>query len=334
MVADNKNSVPGDKKAEPFVTAGGQTNRPHFSFRSINKRKTAAVFLIIIALIGVLLLVSGKWHVGEKVYAQVAGHKIYKKDVQTLIGDNKGISNRQAATVLADKYLVEAMAKEQGVTITNQDIETAYGSEINKQKTSDQYAYQNKVNQVYFAKLSAYNTGLYKGQLLVANFSRNIPYQSPLLEQKKAANPNIGNSAAIAADKKYAQNLINNLYQQIEEGKITFEQAARIERDDPEVGEKAYPTLPHSGPFDTLSKSRINGLIQTASVRQKVNDIKPSQTSKPFVVSVSNSINDDSVVESYYLVIKMDTSAGGNSNMNFDQEVTQAKQQLGYKVYV
>lgn len=329
MGSNSKNTLIPETKVTTSLV-GEKGHRQRFSRKLI----ALLVAILVVTLGGFLVLLNGGLHIGQKVYAQSAGHKIYKKDVQKIIGNNKNISDHQAATVLADKYLVEAMAKEQGVTVTQEDIEYMYGPSITEQKINNSYAYQNKVNQLYFTKLAAYNTGLYKGQLLVTNFSRNIPYQSPLLEQKKAANPNIGNPAAIAADKKYAEDLINTLYQQVKEGKITFEQAAQIEQNDPAVGEKAYPTLPHSGAFDTLSKSRRNGLIQTDSIRQKINDIKPGQTSKPFVVSVANSINDDSMAESYFLVVKIDSSAGGNSGMSFEQEIAQAKQKLDYKVYV
>lgn len=338
MVADNKQ--PNPKTEAPLAKVGnGGTSSPKFSMRGIrfNREKLLQLLLIIVILIGAWMILHSVFHVGQKIYAQAAGHKIYKSDIENLIGNTKGVSDRQAATVLANQYLTQAMAKDQGITISDQDISAAYGPNITKQKTSNKYAYQNKVNQLYFNKLAAYNQGIYKGNLLVAHFSRNIPYDSPLLAEQKANDPSIGNQADVAADKKYAQKFITNLYDQLQAGKITWSQAVQAEHNDPVVGEKAYASLSHSGAFDTSSTSvQRNGLLGAASIRQQISNIKPGQTSKPFAVRVSNSINPKSkaTAESYFLIVKMDSSAGGHSNVNFEQELDQAKQQLGYKVYV
>src|SRR5689334_18998973 len=67
------------------------------------------------------VLMFHPWHSGQKVYAEAAGHKIYKKDIQSLQvvnGQKKDVTDHQAATVLAEKYLTEAMSKQQGVKIT------------------------------------------------------------------------------------------------------------------------------------------------------------------------------------------------------------------------
>lgn len=46
-----------------------------------------------------------------KPIATVAGKRIYEDDAQALIGKSKNVSEKQAATVLADQYLTEGMVK-------------------------------------------------------------------------------------------------------------------------------------------------------------------------------------------------------------------------------
>lgn len=285
----------------------------------------------------IVLFISNPLHIGQKVYAEAAGHKIYKKDIQSLQlvnGQTKNVTDHQAATVLADKYLTEAMAKQQGVAITHADIVAAYGNGIDKQKTTDPYGYQNLVNQLYLTKLDHHNAGVYTGKLLVANFSRYVPYQSGLLPQQEKETPLLGNPAAIAKDKQYAQTFITNLYDQIKAGKITFDQAIQMEHNDPMVGEKSYySTQQHSGSFN----GPLNqiGLLAARSIRGTVTGMKPGQLSKPFVVRVTNSSTDqNSTAESYFLVVRMDKTSGGESNITFQQELAQAKEHFGYRVNV
>lgn len=293
------------------------------------KKKIFTALVVLLVLICGALLINGKVHIGEKIYAQAAGHKIYKQDVKNLIGNTKGVTDHEAATVLADKYLTEALAKEQGITVSDQDLQTAYGPVIETLKKNNGYSYQLQVNQLYFDKLQTYNQGVYKGYLLVGHFSRNIVLQPDASGQIAATD-----SAAVAADKKYAQDFLTNLYKQIKAGKVTWDQAAAMEKADSTLGQGMYSSLSHSGPFDT-SKAPVP-LFAPDSAQQKLRQIKPGQTSKPFVVSVTNSVgmNSDQTFESYFLVVRMDSSAGGNNDLNFQQQLQQAKQRLGYKVNV
>lgn len=292
----------------------------------LHARKGTVILLAII-----LLLIAGfalyRVEVAHKVLAQAAGHKIYKADVDKLIGNNKHVSEHDAATVLANKYLTQAMAKDQSVTVSDQDLVAAYGPVINTLKKDNQYSYQLQVNQLYFDKLQTYNQGVYKGYLLVAHFSRNI------VLQPDASGDTNTDPAAVAADKKYAQDFITNLYNQINAGKITWDQAAQMQQADPIIGLRMYPSLSQSGPFDT-SKAPVS-LFTPSSAQQQLRTMKPGQTSKPFVVKVTNTVgNKNQTFESYFLVVKMDSSSGGKSSANFQQELQQAKKQFGYKVNV
>jgi hypothetical protein len=338
MAAETKKkSASSDNDASEVKVGGTEAPARLGSLRSVNlpasRSKKVLLGLIVIVVLGVgFWLVYDKTHFGEKVYAQAAGHKIYKQDVENLIGKNKGISNHDAAEILADKYLYEAMAKEQGIKVTDNDIEAAYGSSINQQKTQNKYAYQSRVNDLYYAKLQAKNQGVYKGYLLVGQFSRNIELRP---QPKDPAYPtNIGNPVAIAADKQYAKDFITNLYDQIQARKITWDQAATMEKADLEIGTNMYPSLSHSGPFDTAKNLNSSVLVPT-SAQVQIQKLKAGQTSKPFVVTVVSTVgNENKSFESYYLVVRMDSSSGGGSTQTFVQEVTQAKKKLGYKVYV
>lgn len=329
-----------DKKTAPEVvnTNSDSENLAQRSKLGLShsRKKTALTALAaLVVAAAVAWFLVGVQHLGQKVYAQAAGHKIYKKEIQSFIGNVHGVTYHNAAKVLADKYLTEAMAKQQGIVITNKDILNAYGAGINIQKNKNKYSYQLQVNQLYFNRLQAYNQGYYKGRLLVAHFSRYIAYQSPLLKEQKAQDHNVGNPAVIAQDKKYAQGFINGLYEQIRSGGMTFDQAIKTEHNNPKVGDRAYPTLTHSGSFDTSSPYvRQNGLIQASSIQKQIHSIKPGQISKPFVVRVSNSIDGTATAESYFLVVKMDSSRGGNNGMSFAQELERAEKRLGYKVNV
>jgi hypothetical protein len=310
------------------VNSGGEVKHG-FKFPKPKNTKHAFFYLLIVIVIlaGGWLLIKKEFHVGEKVYASAGGHNIYESDVKEIIGKTKGISSREAATTLADKYLTEAMGKEYKVSVTDQDIVTVYGKNTLSQKKSQQFYYQQKVNRLYFKKLSAFNQGSYKGEYLITNFSRNVPYPSPLLAEQKAANANLGNPAAIAADKKYAENFITKLYNQIMAHKMTFSQAAQAELNDPQVGKAAYPTQPHSGIFDT-SDGGYGSVITADVTKDKIRTIKQGTTTKPFVAGGSNIM-----AGPYYLVIHMEESKGGES-LPYSQFLQQAKQKFGYKVYV
>lgn len=293
-----------------------------------------AVLIIVVA--GLAALIISKLHPGQKVYAEAAGHKIYKKDIQSIelaAGKKTKVTDHQAAKLLADKYLLEAMAKDKGVKITQADIVATYGSGINLQKVTNPYGYQNLVNQLYMTRLSNHNRGNYTGKLLVANFSRYVPYHSALLPKQKAETPKLGDPAAIAKDKQYAQTFITSLYDKIKAKKITFDQAIQMEHNDPVVGEKGYPTQQHSGPFNGPLEQI--GLLAARSIRSEITSMKAGQFSKPFVVRSSDSLTDrKSTAESYFLVVRMDKASGGNSDMTFQQELAQAKKHFGYKVNV
>ena len=290
------------------------------------------LLLAIIILVAGWLILKNVFHFGEKIYAQAAGHKIYQQDVEDLIGDNKAISKHDAAKVLADKYLIKSMIKGKDITVSERDLVNQYGNATAKQKGADKYAYQNKENQLYLQKIQNYNYGIYKGKYLIGNFSRNVEFQ-PVLPEDKFTNPNLGNPSAIAADKKYAQNFLTQLYDQIKSGKITFDQAIQKERQDPKIGEKAYPSLPHSGSFDT-SNGPNYAALKPASIRQKINDIRDGEMTKPFVVRVGNSLEGDSTAESYFLVLDMEKSSHSYTSVYFTQYLEQAKQKYGYKIYV
>jgi hypothetical protein len=309
---------------------GGKNQQPPANNPPGINKKNVIIGLVLVVLLVIFAIT--KLHVGQKVYAQADGHKIYKHDVEKLIDGQKSITVRQAATVLADKYLSQAMAKEYGVTVNSADAKAAYGSDFEKLKSTNPYSYQLLLNQLYFNKLQQQNQGVYKGQLLVAQFSRNIVVQ-PLTPEQQAADPDLGNPAAIESDKKYAQNLITDLRDQIAAGEITFAQAAQTEANDPTVGTVMYPSLSHSGPFNTgdASISR-NKLIQASSAMEQIRKMRPGQTSKPFVVSVGSTGRN--TVESYFLVVKLESSKGGNSTMSFDQELASSKDKFGYKVNV
>lgn len=332
MAADNsKNSSSAAKDTEPAVKTGGDDSLRRDLSAYLSKKNIISGLLVIVIIAVAIGLVTGKLHLGPKVYAQVAGHKIYKKDVQNLKADNKSVSDHDAATVLADKYLSQAMAREQKVTVSQADIAAAGCS---GQKTNP-YGYQTCANQVYFAKLANDNAGVYEGKYLMASFSRYVPYQSPLLAEQQKANPKLGDPAAIAADKAYAQTFITNLYDQIKAGKISFDQAIQAEHNDPTIGQasKIYKNQPHSGDFDG-PLNQYNA-FSAPGLKQKIADMKPGEITKPFVVRVADSATDpSSTAESYFLVVRLDKASGGHSKVDFPQALQQAKKRMGYKVNV
>ncbi len=298
-----------------------------------NKKKTFA-YIILAAIIigGGWAVIKKEFHIGDKVYARAAGHKVYKQEVKDLIGNTQGVSDHDAATVLADKYLTEALAKDQGVTVTDQDIRNQYGGKVNlkDQQKNYAYAYQQAVNSAYFNKLQAKYNGVYRGDILVAQFSRYIP-ASPVSAAYKKAIPEMGDPKAIAADKQYADDFINKLYNQLQDHKITWKQAFHMEQTDPRLGVKAYPSLSHSGPFDT-SKNPVT-LFDAPAAQQKISGLKAGETTKPFVVSVYNQDTKKSF-DSYYLVVHMSSTYGGHASGSFQQYLVDSKKRLDYQVNV
>jgi hypothetical protein len=301
-----------------------------------NKRKLLGLALVaLVALVGFAVWsnFADKLKDDKKIYAEAAGHKIYEEEIRDFLGENtQGVSEHDAATVLADKYLVESLAKERGVTVTDEELVASYDKDTLKQKDTFKYAYQNKLNQVYLSKLGAQNEGVYKGKFLIANFSQNVQAY-PTLPEDKANNPDLGNPKAITKDKKYAENFITDLYNKITSGQITFDQAIKMEHEDSRVGLEAYPELAHSDSFDTTFRSR--DILNSPSIREKINSIKAGETTEPFVVRVNNSLADsNSTAESYFLVVHMDETSGSYTGMDFTQYLKLAKERLGYKINV
>lgn len=296
-----------------------------------NKRKLLALGMVIIVAAGGFAawsIFGDKFEGNKKVYAQAAGHKVYEQDVRDLIGNTPNISDHDAAQVLADKYLTEALAKEQGISVGTQELEQKY-PEVKEQK-DNKYAYQNKLNKVYFSKLQAHNNGVYKGKLLITHFSRHVEFK-PVLPEDKHNDPKLGDAQSIAQDKKYAEDLINRLYNDINSKKISFDEAIKIEQNDPKVGVKSYPTLPHSSSFD--STYVVNPILNVASIKKQISGLKAGETTKPFVVSVENSLDGKSTAESYFLIVQMDESFAG-VGADFEQYVDEAKKRLNYEVNV
>lgn len=296
-----------------------------------NKRKLLGLIAIVLVAVIAWFIYSNNVRENDKLLADVAGHKIYQQEVKDFTAYSSNVNEKDATEVLANKYLLEALAKEQGISVSDQEITEQFGTDIKDKYFGNNYGYQYQVNELYMAKLAAHNEGIYKGKYVVAHFSRYVPYDSPVLADDKAANPKIGNEAAIAKDREYAEQFINGIYDQIKSGKLSFEQAAKIEKRDSVVGEKIYPALSHSGSFNTSISS--NGLVVLDSTKPTLNQLNSGDISKPFVVKVSNSANNDSTAESYFLVVQMDEKSGGG-NTDFSQYIEEAKQRLGYKIYV
>ncbi|HEX5743905.1 MAG TPA: hypothetical protein VFX84_00420 [Candidatus Saccharimonadales bacterium] len=283
-------------------------------------------------LVGGWLVLKSVFHIGEKVYAEAAGHKIYREEVKDLIGDTKGISDHDAATALADKYFTEALAKEQGITVTDKDIQEQLGrgADLKKQKKDNHYIYQTVVNNAYFDKLQAKLNGVYKGYMIIVHFDRYIP-ATPVSDAYKKAIPQMGDPKAIKADKEYAKQFIDKLYEQLRNHKITWEEAAKMEQDDPRVGRTNYPTASHSGPFDT-SKAPVTAF--NAPVAQgEVSQLKKGAFTKPFPVPVYNPDTKKNPA-SYYLIVRMDSKYGGSAKGNFFTYTLDAKKRLHYAVNV
>jgi hypothetical protein len=333
-MAANKKSVIEEGVTNSAVKVGSGDQETSLSWRH-----TKQVFLIILACIAVVvivvLVIGYLVKPGQKVYAEAAGHKIYKKDIDNLIGGTKGVTYHQAATVLANKYLYDAMTQKAGIKVTSQQIKAQY-ADIDSQRTHNSYVYQDNVNNVYYDQLMAYNQGLYKGKVLATNFSRYIAFQSPYIDIQKITNPLLGNQAAVNKDKQYAHDLITNLYNQVKSKKITFDQAIQIEHKDPQVGENAYPTEPHSGSFDTSNRflSGTN-LLLPPSIQPKLARMKAGQLSTPFAVRVQNAWKNPKITtETYYLVVRMDSTKGSHSGLTWDKYLSQQKRQYDYRVNV
>lgn len=319
----DKNDIRDSSAALGMTKVMGVTG----SARKVNKKPLYVVAgIVTLLIIGGWLIIGLK--IGQKVYAEAAGHKIYKNEIDAIKKGNTDVSDKAAATVLADKYLSEALGKERGVTVGDQDMIAEYGPDVVKQKDLP-YAWQSQRNNLFFIKLNQANQGTYSGKLLMANFSRNVAFDTPSLAEKKAKNPDLGNPAAIAADKKYAKDFITKLYNQLKAGQITWDQAIATEHADPVVGEAAYSTQTHSRSFSgPLSNEAI---LNASSVKKKIEALKPGELMKPTTVKATTNLETGDSAETIWLVVQMDKSKSGPGG-DFQEYLAQAKKRLGYKI--
>lgn len=270
----------------------------------------------LIFIVGVFMLLSPK----GTVYGRVNGHTVDQGAVKSFLGSAKGISDRQAAQILLDKYLTEAIGADLKVTVSSQEVTDAYEALPREDQVNKTVVQQSLRNKIFYSKLQPIAVGHFKGAFIIAHFDQN-----------SAGLRSVGDPTKAASDKQYATDLIKSLSAKVKSG-TSFDDAIKTEQSDPNLGTVALPTATHSGAFDTSDPDiERNSVVKTEDVGMALSKLKAGQVSEPFIVRQTATPGGQRT-ELYWVIVKLD-EAKDTPYKSFGDFLDKAKVKYGYKEY-
>jgi hypothetical protein len=295
-------------------------------------KKSVLVVVVVIVVAGLVAWGYFGLRIGQKVYGEVAGHKIYKSEIVAMQKSSPHTSTRQVVQVLLQKYLDEKVAAENHVVVTAQDTQDQIKA-ATAGNPNNAYDRQVAINDVYESMIQAAVTDHFAGKFIIAHFDQNIPmYTSTGAMVPSEVSGGIGDPAVIAADQAYAENFITATYQKITTHKESFDQGMQAEQNDPKIGSKALGGVNHSGEFNSATGDFSNTVtINQSSVAGQIKALKAGQISKPLLAKedVSAARDGSKLLPAYYLIVDMTDVR--NAHTNYYRYMIQARQRLGYK---
>lgn len=308
--------------------------------------------ILVFVLIGIVLffyLPKQKIFRDKDVIAIVGEKKIYQKDLNVAtysMGFVGSIENpapvsdqmkKQILDELIEREIVELKAKEVGVSVVESDV-IAKAKLNNTQYDSFEETQKELIRKIARAqilkervkdKILAWS----EGKFIIARFDVHY-YDLPSVlseDQRKVLIPQ---------EKEYAKKLIDQIYENINSGKITFEQGMEIINSDPKIGTSAWDewTMTLSKSFtkeDSIARNYPNGY---PDFWNEIANAPVEQITKP--ISLKTVVDEECAVASegeqvdgMYIIIKKEKGSKGEAT-SYEEWIKNQKNKLDVQTYI
>ncbi|HSX48048.1 MAG TPA: hypothetical protein VLF41_00875 [Candidatus Nanoarchaeia archaeon] len=294
---------------------------------------TAVVLLLILGAGAYFLhksdinVLKGRVGLGPKIVAKVGSHLITQDELDQAYKGNTLASKDKVLSALMDMWLYRQMAQPLKIAVTDSDVKTELAKRVGSSTNSKNYLTVAVTRDLLSSKLEDYYSGYSQGRYIIAHFDQHIPFNG-------GDNTGAGTTAQIAADRTYATNFINNVYDKLSKKQITFDQAVAMENADARIGSAALQTSPHSGSFDTTdSVSAAATIMSFPDVAPVIAGLAPGKISQPFVSKIAVAAGENPPkVDGCWLVVVIDRTEPKNGQ-TFNGAVASAKSTLRYEKY-
>lgn len=318
------------------------------------KIKILGVFLLVFA---GLILVAGGFLLYRnyqkslppeiRVIASVGGEKIYQKDLNELIysmdynntdlnrfgKDAKKIETSLLDTLIEQKIL-DIKAKELGITLSDEEILNQARAEL---REFDQYDTTRQVITKEAAKAKLLKDKISE-KVLTWRSGKFILIRADVNFHTLPTNLSFDErSKLIPEDLKYAQDLVNSIYNKVKNGEIAFEKGMEMANNDPRLGISAWKgwKMTFSQAF-TKEDSLLKPYPASApNFWEEVDKINVGELSQPIILKVtlgedSPAGKKDQLVDGLYLIVKSDQGNNGEAT-SYNEWLLKAKSEVGVK---
>lgn len=310
--------------------------------------KKITIFLVLFCIITIAAAGITYWSyttAKSDVLALVGTEKITKRDLNgkfygiNLSGDVNSptlqsdlrVSDEESAQyldILIEESVIRQEAAKRNIVLTEADVleRAKADSPLFDEYTDEQKSFvlaQAKNNELR-DRLSADTLGWAKGRYIKIHFDKHLFIAASLNDEQKAARL-VTQSADIAKDRKYADDLKADIYSKLLSGTLTFDQAMELVRNDKYIdysNENDWnATLGDPAvTFDTFSSPLQGGLYKDVNFSKALQETNKGETAKPYIGQLDYSEPGDStpkMTDSMWIILTVDDKKDG-ANTNFD----------------
>ena len=299
------------------------------------------VSLIILAVV-VFLKMNNKEEAGllavvgeDKIYQKDLNEQIYGIDFQGSVSNPVAVDSKmkkQLLDTLIEWKIAEKEAAKLGITVSDEEVGNYIKSTLDGIYESDytinqkELTEKNVKNNLLVNKLKDKVVGWKEGEFFVTRFDKAYEYEmdlnDPAIKQR------------LTDEKNYAQKLIVDLYNQIGNGKITFEDAMKKAESDTVIGKPTWggdqATYTFSGKFsrgDSINRSIFH---TSDKFWDEVFKIKKDEMMKPQLFNLNGSQGKH---EAFFATIKT-TDSNDSTYKSYTEWLDAMKKQYNveYKV--
>ncbi len=227
-------------------------------------------------------------------------------------------TKKQLINELIETEIINQAAARLGVTVSRDEIQKQASANVPGYQTltarEQTLITRNAEFEVKRDKVKEKVISWREGELANIRFDRHFEINSN------------GTKDQVAADKKYAQDLANNLYSQVVAGKITFEDLMNQVNNDKYIDIKTYPGR---WPAQARKFTKDDYYFSFQAFKQKVAAMAKGDISKPFALqeTLSNGKLGD---EFSYMIVKVDSAHNGEAD-SYDAWLSKEKQELNVR---
>lgn len=281
-----------------------------------------------------------KYGIEKDVLAQVGDKKIYQKDLNERIygidfqgsPDNPTLKSDEEKKAILEELIeweiAELEASKLGIYISDDELTEEIYSRLGymyNDYTSSQKELTRKtiLNDFRLSKIKEEIIGWREGKFILARFDKTYE-----------AGEDINDIEIAKVDKEYAQNLINQIYQDITSGKISFEQGMEKADSDPKIGMPAWnggSTYTFSRKFSKEESKEKDILAASPNFWDEIFKLNENEISEPKTFSIID-ISEKGEHEAFFAIIKIDKAGKGEFN-SFEDWLSVKKNEYNVKYY-